>query len=81
MQGRSNCAAAERIVPMPLDALIHQRLTATVATDRDDHDWASLARETSSIAKLKTTGGRIAHQRYETGQNCINQRTVVRSAS
>jgi len=42
---------------------------------RDDHDWASLAREASSIAKLKTTDGRSARQWYESGQNCqINAR-------
>jgi hypothetical protein len=55
---------------MPLAALIHERLTATVAKDRDDHDWASLAREASSIANLKTTGGQSACQWHESGQNC-----------
>ena len=66
----SKCAAAERLIPMPLAGLIHQRLAATVANGRDDHDGADLAREASSIAKLKTTGGRSTRQWYESGQNC-----------
>jgi 3-hydroxyisobutyrate dehydrogenase-like beta-hydroxyacid dehydrogenase len=47
-------AAAEGLVPMPLAALIHQRLTATVAKGRDDQDWASFAREVSEAAGLRT---------------------------
>ncbi|HEX4073711.1 MAG TPA: NAD(P)-dependent oxidoreductase [Planctomycetaceae bacterium] len=46
-------AAAEGLVPMPLAALIHQRLTATVAKGRDDQDWASFAREVSEAAGLR----------------------------
>ena len=45
-------AAAEGLVPMPLAALIHQRLTATVAKGRDDVDWAGFAREVSESAGL-----------------------------
>jgi 3-hydroxyisobutyrate dehydrogenase-like beta-hydroxyacid dehydrogenase len=43
-------AAAEKLVPMPLAALIHQRLTARVAKGHDDLDWASFAREVSESA-------------------------------
>lgn len=43
-------AAAEQLVPMPLAALIHQRLTARVAKGHDDLDWASFAREVSESA-------------------------------
>jgi 3-hydroxyisobutyrate dehydrogenase-like beta-hydroxyacid dehydrogenase len=43
-------AAAEKLVPMPLAALIHQRLTARVAKGQDDLDWASFAREVSESA-------------------------------
>jgi 3-hydroxyisobutyrate dehydrogenase-like beta-hydroxyacid dehydrogenase len=43
-------AAAEKLVPMPLAALIHQRLTARVAKGHDDVDWASFAREVSESA-------------------------------
>jgi 3-hydroxyisobutyrate dehydrogenase-like beta-hydroxyacid dehydrogenase len=45
-------AADEGLVPMPLAALIHERLTATVARGRDDDDWAGFARETSESAGL-----------------------------
>jgi 3-hydroxyisobutyrate dehydrogenase-like beta-hydroxyacid dehydrogenase len=45
-------AAAEGLVPMPLANLIHERLTATVAKDRDDIDWAGFAREISESAGL-----------------------------
>jgi 3-hydroxyisobutyrate dehydrogenase-like beta-hydroxyacid dehydrogenase len=45
-------AAAEKCVPMPLAALIHQRLTARVAKGHDDVDWASFAREVSESAGL-----------------------------
>jgi hypothetical protein len=37
---------------MPLAALIHERLTATVAKGRDDTDWAGFAREVSESAGL-----------------------------
>src|SRR4051794_19222556 len=43
-------AAAEGLVPMPLAALIHERLTATVAKGRNDVDWAGFAREVSESA-------------------------------
>jgi 3-hydroxyisobutyrate dehydrogenase-like beta-hydroxyacid dehydrogenase len=43
-------AAAEKLVPMPLAALIHERLTARVAKGHDDQDWASFAREVSESA-------------------------------
>lgn len=43
-------AADEGLVPMPLAALIHERLTATVARGRDDDDWAGFAREVSESA-------------------------------
>jgi 3-hydroxyisobutyrate dehydrogenase-like beta-hydroxyacid dehydrogenase len=45
-------AAAEGLVPMPLAALIHERLTATVAKGREDADWAGFAREVSEGAGL-----------------------------
>ena len=45
-------AAAERLVPMPLADLIHERLTATVAKGREDVDWAGFAREVSESAGL-----------------------------
>jgi len=45
-------AADERLLPMPLAALIHDRLTATVAKGRDDADWAGFAREISESAGL-----------------------------
>ena len=45
-------AAAEKLVPMPLAALIHERLTARVAKGHDDQDWASFAREVSESAGL-----------------------------
>lgn len=45
-------AAAEEIVPMPLAALIHQRLTARVAKGHDDLDWSSFAREISESAGI-----------------------------
>jgi 3-hydroxyisobutyrate dehydrogenase-like beta-hydroxyacid dehydrogenase len=45
-------AAGEGLVPMPLAALIHERLTATVAKGRDDADWAGFAREVSANAGL-----------------------------
>jgi 3-hydroxyisobutyrate dehydrogenase-like beta-hydroxyacid dehydrogenase len=45
-------AAAEGLVPMPLAALIHERLTATVAKGREDADWAGFAREVSESAGL-----------------------------
>ena len=45
-------AASEGLAPMPLAALIHQRLTATVAKGRDDVDWAGFAREVSEAAGL-----------------------------
>jgi 3-hydroxyisobutyrate dehydrogenase-like beta-hydroxyacid dehydrogenase len=45
-------AADEGLVPMPLAALIHERLTATVAKGRDDADWAGFAREVSESAGL-----------------------------
>ena len=37
---------------MPLAALIHDRLTATVAKGRRDVDWAGFAREVSESAGL-----------------------------
>jgi 3-hydroxyisobutyrate dehydrogenase-like beta-hydroxyacid dehydrogenase len=43
-------AAEEGLVPMPLAALIHERLTATVAKGRDDADWVGFAREVSESA-------------------------------
>ena len=43
-------AAEEGLVPMPLAALIHERLTATVARGRDGDDWAGFAREVSESA-------------------------------
>jgi 3-hydroxyisobutyrate dehydrogenase-like beta-hydroxyacid dehydrogenase len=46
-------AAAEKLVPMPLAALIHQRLTARVAKGHDDLDWASFAREISESAGVE----------------------------
>src|SRR5437763_6563912 len=46
-------AADEGLVPMPLAALIHQRLTATVAKGRENADWAGFAREVSESAGLK----------------------------
>jgi 3-hydroxyisobutyrate dehydrogenase-like beta-hydroxyacid dehydrogenase len=45
-------AAAEKLVPMPLASLIHERLTARVAKGRDDLDWASFAREVSENAGM-----------------------------
>jgi 3-hydroxyisobutyrate dehydrogenase-like beta-hydroxyacid dehydrogenase len=45
-------AAAEKLVPMPLAALIHQRLTARVAKGHDDLDWSSFAREVSEAAGI-----------------------------
>jgi 3-hydroxyisobutyrate dehydrogenase-like beta-hydroxyacid dehydrogenase len=45
-------AADEGLVPMPLAALIHERLTATVAKGREDVDWAGFAREVSEGAGL-----------------------------
>ena len=45
-------AANEELVPMPLAALIHDRLTATVAKGRQDVDWAGFAREVSESAGL-----------------------------
>jgi 3-hydroxyisobutyrate dehydrogenase-like beta-hydroxyacid dehydrogenase len=45
-------AAAEKLVPMPLAGLIHERLTARVAKGHDDLDWASFAREVSEHAGL-----------------------------
>ena len=45
-------AAAERLVPMPLADLIHERLTATVAKGREDADWAGFAREVSESSGL-----------------------------
>jgi 3-hydroxyisobutyrate dehydrogenase-like beta-hydroxyacid dehydrogenase len=45
-------AAAEGLVPMPLAHLIHERLTATVAKNRDDVDWSGFAREVSASAGL-----------------------------
>jgi 3-hydroxyisobutyrate dehydrogenase-like beta-hydroxyacid dehydrogenase len=45
-------AAGEGLVPMPLAALIHERLTATVAKGREDADWAGFAREVSEGAGL-----------------------------
>ena len=45
-------AAAEGLVPMPLAALIHERLTETVAKGREDADWAGFAREVSESAGL-----------------------------
>jgi 3-hydroxyisobutyrate dehydrogenase-like beta-hydroxyacid dehydrogenase len=45
-------AAAEGLVPMPIAALIHQRLTAMVAKGREDVDWAGFAREVSESAGL-----------------------------
>lgn len=45
-------AAAEKLVPMPLAGLIHQRLTATVAKGREDRDWSSFAHEVSESAGL-----------------------------
>ncbi|HEX3999982.1 MAG TPA: NAD(P)-dependent oxidoreductase [Pirellulales bacterium] len=45
-------AAAEQMVPMPLAALIHQRLTATVAKGRENFDWSGFAREVSESAGL-----------------------------
>jgi 3-hydroxyisobutyrate dehydrogenase-like beta-hydroxyacid dehydrogenase len=43
-------AAAQELVPMPLAALIHERLTATVAKGRENADWAGFAREVSDAA-------------------------------
>src|SRR5216683_6995878 len=40
-------AANEGLVPMPLASLIHERLTATLAKNRQDIDWAGFAREVS----------------------------------
>jgi 3-hydroxyisobutyrate dehydrogenase-like beta-hydroxyacid dehydrogenase len=45
-------AAAEKLVPMPLAGLVHDRLTTTVAKGRDDADWAGFAREVSENAGL-----------------------------
>src|SRR6267142_4985477 len=45
-------AADEGLVPMPLAGLSHERLTATVAKDREDADWAGFAREVSEGAGL-----------------------------
>jgi len=45
-------AADEGLAPMPLAALIHERLTATVAKNRQDIDWTSFAREVSESAGL-----------------------------
>ena len=40
-------------VPMPLASLVHDRLTALVAKDREDRDWAGFAEEISDSAGLK----------------------------
>ena len=40
-------------VPMPLASLVHDRLTAMVAKDREDRDWAGFAQEVSEGAGLK----------------------------
>jgi len=45
-------AAEKGLAPMPLAALVHQRLTATVAKGRDDIDWAEFAGEVSEAAGL-----------------------------
>jgi 3-hydroxyisobutyrate dehydrogenase-like beta-hydroxyacid dehydrogenase len=45
-------AADEAQAPMPLAALIFERLTAAVAKGRDDTDWAGFAREVSEAAGL-----------------------------
>ena len=45
-------AAGEKLVPMPLAELVHERLTATVAKGREDADWAGFAREVSEGAGL-----------------------------
>jgi 3-hydroxyisobutyrate dehydrogenase-like beta-hydroxyacid dehydrogenase len=46
-------AADEKLVPMPLAELIHERLTASVAKGREDEDWTSFAREVSEGAGLQ----------------------------
>ncbi len=45
-------AAAEALVPMPLANLVHERLTAMVAKNHHDVDWAGFAREVSENAGL-----------------------------
>jgi 3-hydroxyisobutyrate dehydrogenase-like beta-hydroxyacid dehydrogenase len=50
-------AAADKLVPVPLADLIHQRLTATVAKGREDADWAGFAREVSESAGLNGKDG------------------------
>jgi 3-hydroxyisobutyrate dehydrogenase-like beta-hydroxyacid dehydrogenase len=45
-------AATEKLVPMPLASLIHDRLTALVAKGREDVDWSGFAREVSENAGL-----------------------------
>jgi 3-hydroxyisobutyrate dehydrogenase-like beta-hydroxyacid dehydrogenase len=45
-------AADEKLVPMPLAELVHERLTATVAKGHEDADWAGFAREVSEGAGL-----------------------------
>lgn len=46
-------AARAAAVPMPVAALVYDRLTATVAKGRDDTDWTGFAREVREAAGLR----------------------------